>query len=61
MANNDFEVLPVGTIRELIFARKFAANMISLNKTMSLPSEAAELIKSVEQSYKDLLGDELYI
>lgn len=55
----DFEVLPVGSTRELIFARKFAKDMIELSHKQILPPDALELVQNVEQSYKDLRDDDL--
>ena len=55
----DFEVLAVGSTRELMFARKFARDMIELRKTVELPQEALNLINQVEQAYKELHDDDL--
>lgn len=56
---SDFEVLPKGSTRELIFARKFAKDMILLGQLTTLPENAMVLINNVEQCYKELLDDEL--
>ena len=50
----DFEVLPIGSTRELIFARKFAKDMIELSYEQVLPHDILELVESVEKSYKEL-------
>ena len=55
----DFEVLPIGTTRELMFARKFAKDMIELSQKQILPPDALELVRNVEQAYKELRDDDL--
>ena len=55
----DFEVLAVGSTRELMFARKFAKDIIELSKTVEFPQEALNLIIQVEQSYRELHDDDL--
>ena len=55
----DFEVLAVGSTRELMFARKFAKDIIELSKTVEFPQEALNLIIQVEQCYRELHDDDL--
>ena len=55
----DFEVLAVGSTRELMFARKFAKDMIELSQKQILPPDALELVRNVEQAYKELRDDDL--
>ena len=55
----DFEVLPVGSTRELMFARKFAKDIIEMSKTVEFPQESLNLIIEIEHLYKELLATEL--
>lgn len=49
--SDDFEVLPVGSLKELVEVRKFAAKLIELNKRGDLAAIRTE-IDSIESFYK---------